>query len=166
MLALSTHSILAGVSIGIESSPKAVASTAIAILAHKTFEGLALGSSFVTAQVKPKPFWILAVTFACATPFGILLGQYALSQLKTTKTGNDGDDDDNNDAMSNHVVAIVQAIVAGTFLYISIVEIGTKELLSCREQTHDSKRRKKLDGAKLLCFIVGFLAMSGLAVYV
>ena len=34
---------------------------------------------------------------------------------------------------SNTLVGIIQAIVAGTFLYGSIVEIGLKEILVCRD---------------------------------
>lgn len=159
MVALSIHSILAGVSIGIESSPEAIASTAIAILAHKSFEGFCLGSSLVSAQVKPMPFWILGVTFACATPLGIIIGQIAMHHFISPYSSTTSDDQHGN------AVAIIQAIVAGTFLYIAIVEIGAKELLACRhtEREHGSSWQKQIDAAKLVCFVFGFLIMSALA---
>lgn len=154
MLALSIHSILAGISIGIETQPDSITGTAIAILAHKSFEGFCLGSSLVTAQMDHFPFLVLGISFSCATPLGIILGQILAEHVSTDGT----------------MIAVVQAIVAGTFLYIAIVEIGGKELLVCRQDTIDGdgnpQRQKLVEISKLICFVVGFLAMSALALAV
>lgn len=160
MLALSIHAILAGVSIGIESSPQEIASTALAILAHKSFEGFCLGSSLVSAQLVGVVFWSLAIGWTLATPIGIFVGQ-AIVWLTTEKNVDDPTD-------SDRTIAIVKAMVAGTFLYIAIVEIGSKELLACRheDQQHGSKWQKWVDVGKLVCFVAGYLAMSALALVV
>jgi hypothetical protein len=57
-------------------------------------------------------------------------------------------------------VGVVSAAVAGTFLYIAIVEIGVNELRLSRAG------QRQLHAAKLLAFIVGYGAMSYLAVWV
>jgi zinc transporter ZupT len=169
MMALSIHSILAGVSIGIEQDWNGIAGTAIAILAHKSFEGFCLGSSMVNAQMDHLPFWILGMSFSCATPLGILIGQFIVGAIVAPEE---------NDGKTSTGIALVQAMVAGTFLYISIVEIGTKELLACRHelpesgdphggrQTQQTMMMKGLEAAKLVCFVLGFLAMSALAAFV
>ena len=159
MLALSIHSIMAGISIGILSSPETIASTALAILAHKAFEGFCLGSSLVSAHIASHhlvAYWSLCIAFALATPMGILMGYCMKEGLEQSKDH------------SKTVIGMVQAMVAGTFLYISIVEIGTKELLACRHEDaeHGSQWQKYLDVAKLICFVLGYLAMSGLALFV
>lgn len=162
MVALSIHSILAGISIGIETQPESITGTAVAILAHKSFEGFALGSSLVTAQLDRVPFLVLGISFACATPLGIILGQLLIDVWINKVSGPRGDT----------TIAIVQAIVAGTFLYIAIVEIGAKELLVCRHEIVDENGKKKagspqrIEALKLGCFVVGFLAMSALAVVI
>eukprot|EP00797_Seminavis_robusta_P009930 Sro1724_g293670.2 (454) ;mRNA; r:6164-7525 len=159
LLALSIHSILAGVSIGIERSSETIASTAIAIVAHKSFEGFCLGSSFVSAQIQGTTFWGLSLCWGVMTPLGILIGQVIFLLTKSMSA---------DDVEGNHTIAIVQAMCSGTFLYIAIVEIGGKELLACRhnETQHGSKFQKQIDAAKLVCFILGYLAMSSLAIFV
>lgn len=151
MLALSIHSILAGLSIGIETKRDSITGTAIAILAHKSFEGFCLGSSLVNAKLDHVPFLVLGIAFSCATPLGIILGEVLRGHVSMMGGGT--------------MIATVQAIVAGTFLYISIVEIGGKELLVCRQELVDGnpQSQKLVESAKLVCFVLGFLAMSALA---
>jgi zinc transporter ZupT len=178
MMALSIHSILAGVSIGIDKDWNSLTGTAIAIVAHKSFEGFCLGSSMVNAKLHHRPYLIMGTLFSVATPLGILIGRLVLMEEEFSP-----DDGLGGGGMT---IAVVQAVVAGTFLYIAIVEIGTKELLACRHELspHDDddvdehkgekgstrtnlKARKiRLEGAKLVCFVMGFLAMSALAALV
>jgi hypothetical protein len=69
---------------------------------------------------------------------------------------------------------VIQAMVAGTFLYVSIVEIGMKELMMHREsaashQTGDDKGTmnvRTLEYSRLLSFLAGYLLMSLLAIWV
>ena len=66
------------------------------------------------------------------------------------------------------IVACLEAGVAGTFLYISIIEVGMKELLVCRRQAGVTVLSvgSRLEVAKLASFFFGWLFMSFLAVYV
>ena len=168
-LALSLHSILEGVAIGIVPNADVVVSTSAAILAHKAFAGYALGSTIITAEgIDTRKHLMMGLAFSITTPLGVLLGLVLLSSF-------DGD---------SVAVGVVQAMVAGTFLYVAIVEVGMKELLVCRHDEVDAidlSRRggeggvaatkgglsiKKLETLKLGFFLLGFLAMSGLAFFV
>lgn len=129
-------------------------------------EGFTLGSNLVTTSITQQHqmfFWMAALGFSFATPLGIVLGQILLILKDEEDDDKDGTGHDNGDIM----VAVVQAMVAGTFLYISIVEIGTKELLACRQGAHSTpSRRLIVEALKLAWFLAGFLAMSALAVFV
>ena len=165
LMALVIHSVMAGVGVGVATNPQALTGTAAAIVAHKAFEGFTLGSNLVTTSITQQHqvfFWMAALGFSFATPLGIVLGQVLLI-LKKEEDDKGGTDHDNGTVM----VAVVQAMVAGTFLYISIVEIGTKELLACRQGAHSTpSRRLIVEALKLAWFLLGFLAMSALAVFV
>ena len=152
-LALSLHSILEGVAIGIVPKAEMVVSTSAAILAHKAFAGYALGSTLITAEsLDTRKHLYLGMIFSMTTPLGVLLGMALL-------------DDFNGDSLA---VGVVQAMVAGTFLYVSIVEVGTKELLVCRhgEEENVTGSVKRTEFLKLFAFLLGFLLMSGLAAFV
>lgn len=153
LMALSIHSVLAGLSIGIVSDVNDIYSTAIAIVAHKIFAGYALGSTLAAADLDNDRCLILGCCFAFSTPLGILIG------MKTAKSF----DEDSSS------IGIVKAIVAGTFLYVSIMEVGMKELLICRHNDGPlrvSLSQKQLEALKLASMLVGFLGMSYLAEFV
>ena len=153
MLALSIHSILEGFSLGLADSRTAL-STAVAILLHKVFAGYALGSALTAASdsIHDKVYLTMISIFALSTPLGIIIA-VAMSESLSL-----------NDA----IVAMFQAAVAGTFLYISIIEVGMKELLVCRVQAGLSVLAvgKRLEVCKLLSFLFGYSAMALLAVWV
>jgi hypothetical protein len=122
----------------------------------------AIPSTLITSEdVDTKRHLFLALAFSSTTPIGVLLGLVLLRDF-------DGD---------SAAVGVVQAMVAGTFLYVAIVEVGMKELLVCRhgeadlnlnlgKQQRDSVSIKQLEFLKLSFFLFGFLAMSALAIYV
>ena len=147
MLALSIHSFMEGLAVGVSKKSDALFSLTSAIFAHKAFAGYALGSSMVASGMNRSRHFVLGLTFSISTPVGIVLGVIL---------GSTGED---------YLTATLQAMVAGTFLYVSIVEIGMKELLSCR-QPIGMICSKRLEIAKLVAFLLGYLAMAYLALYV
>lgn len=154
--ALSAHSILAGLSIGLVPDVDMILSTAIAIIAHKVFAGYALGSTMVAADLGWDRHMPLGIAFSLSTPVGIFIGMGLAS---------DSYDED------SAPVGIVQAIVAGTFLYVAIIEVGMKELLICRQDPEAtsgiiSLSEKQAEAIKLFSMLIGFLGMSALAAYV
>lgn len=108
----------------------------IAIIAHKGLAAYALGSSLVDSRTTPKRYWAVVLSFVFSTPIGIFLG-YAISELAS----GDG-------------TASISALAAGTFLYVAAMEVIPKEL--------------QYEGywlQKLTALMVGFLAMSLLAIW-
>ena len=64
LMALSIHSILAGLSIGLVQDTKEILSTAVAIVAHKVFAGYALGSTMAATDLGYDRCVILATVFS------------------------------------------------------------------------------------------------------
>ena len=176
LMALSIHSILEGLAVGSATREALMLSTTLAILAHKAFAGFALGSSMVASEMNPWHFKVLILIFALCTPLGVALGlladalfllveeEEAEHQQKDGKGSGDGDD--SADIM-NIANAVIQCMVAGTFLYVGIVEVAMKELMSCRQSSHHEVTEKtRGDSVRLLAFLGGYVAMSVMAIFV
>ncbi len=150
LVALSIHSVCEGLAIGVSSNPGEVASTTAAVLAHKAFAGYALGSSMVASQMREGHFIVLCGVFATCSVAGIFLG------MVFERAGT-----------NNAVAGVIQAVVAGTFLYVSIVEMGLKEILLCRDSKLMGERvcQRDMAWSKLGAFLVGYLSMSLLAIF-
>ena len=81
-----------------------------------------MGSTLTASEaISTERFIGMTLFFALSTPVGVLM------------------------AIDATVKACLQACVAGTFLYISIIEVGMKELLVCRVWERPS-----------LAFVVGY----------
>ena len=89
--------------------------------------------------------WALLTACALSTPLGIGLG-WALT------SGESGSSSDSSSSSTTQAVVI--ALSSGSFLYISLCELLPSALADGRSP-----------GAKLGCFLVGYLAMAALAVY-
>eukprot|EP00536_Pseudo-nitzschia_multiseries_P010214 jgi/Psemu1/288970/fgenesh1_pg.305_\ len=156
--ALSIHSVFDGLAIGVSATTKDLVSVTTAVLAHKGFAGYALGSSMVAAEMNETHYFVLVTVFACSSVVGIALGT-AFTELAAIE--------DAPQQGVGVVVGAIKAIVAGTFLYVSIVEIGLKELLVCRDSKllGPSMGRNEMQWSKLAAFLFGYLAMSYLSVF-
>lgn len=169
LCALSLHSILEGLAVGVSANPTEVWSVTIAIVAHKGFAGYALGSSMVASQMNERHLLVLAFVFAFCSILGIAMGM-VFEQIVGGGVDNNNEDKDSqvNHSGGNAAIGIIQAMVAGTFLYVSIVEIGLKELLLCRESKLLGNKmcKKETAWSKLAAFFFGYVAMSGLAFFV
>jgi zinc transporter ZupT len=163
LLALSVHSIFDGLAIGVSSKNNEVISITAAVLAHKGFAGYALGSSLVASEMNVRRYYIMVLIFSSCSVIGIYLG-ICLEALVAATAAEGGEKYNNSDTL----VGIIQAIVAGTFLYVSIVEIGLKEILVCRDSKllGDKIDHNQMQRMKLLAFLIGYLAMSSLAVFI
>jgi zinc transporter 1/2/3 len=109
LLALSIHSILAGLALGVERSAAGVWFIFVAIVAHKWSAAFALGASLVRYDVAASRSRLLLLLFAAATPAGILAGSIA-GGLLTSPEGRLFD-------------ATFSALAAGTFVYIGATDI-------------------------------------------
>ena len=75
MIALSMHSVFEGIALGLEKKLPNVINIVIAITLHKWAASMSLGISLnKTFPDDFKKILYLIITFACATPLGIVFG--------------------------------------------------------------------------------------------
>lgn len=118
LLTLSIHSIIAGMALGAQQSLAGFLVIVIAILAHKSAAGFALGVSLHRIGVPLSRARSLILGFAVMTPIGIAVGTVVAAIL---------------DSSDEQVFeALFDAIAAGTFLYIASLDIIREEFLPPR----------------------------------
>ena len=109
LTALSIHALLEGLALGAEMNFARAIVIAIAIIAHKTASGFALGVSLVRSHIPPAQAWRLVALFAIATPLGGLLGAI----VGETVEGR----------LGTTLEAAFLSIAAGTFIYVATFDI-------------------------------------------
>nr|XP_046248980.1 zinc transporter ZIP1 [Scatophagus argus] len=135
-LSLSLHSIFEGLAIGLQSTDSKVLEICIAILVHKSIIVFSLSVKLVQSAVRP--LWMAAyiVVFALMSPIGIAIGIGVMeAQL----------------ASGALIQAILEGLAAGTFVYITFLEILPHELNSPGKQL-----------VKVIFILLGFSVMAGL----
>lgn len=136
LLVLSIHSVIAGISLGLEQAAGASLALFIAIMAHKSTAAFALGVSLRKTDLPPARFKATILLFSLMTPLGILLGAF----FTVFATG-------------RHAVpaeAIFDGLAAGTFLYIAVLDIIEETF-----ETGEDRLLKYL----LVAFAFGFMAL-------
>lgn len=113
LLLLSVHSIIAGLSLGLESHAATAIILALGILLHKGSEAFALMVSAISAGFAENRRNALLGFFVAMTPAGILTGMLGASILH-----GDG---------AALVEGSFNALAAGTFIYIAILDIIDEE---------------------------------------
>ena len=109
LIALSIHSLLAGLALGAHPDLKRAFVISLAILAHKSAAGFALGISLARSQLSSKQAWRMVAFFAVATPLGGLLG----TALEASFDGPAG----------RAIEAGFLSVAAGTFIYVATFDI-------------------------------------------
>ena len=117
-LVLSVHSVIAGIALGLETHLIGAAAILVAVLAHKTTAAMALGISFNRERIDKRLGRNLLWMFYAMTPIGILLGTWWSGVLQ------------GRSAIITE--AVFDALAAGTFLYIAVVDILVEELKGSR----------------------------------
>lgn len=113
-LVLSIHSVITGIALGLESHMIGATAILVAVLAHKTTAAMALGISFNRERIDERLGRNLLRMFYVMTPIGIILGTWWSGLLQ----GRSG----------IITEAVFDALAAGTFLYIAVVNILVEEL--------------------------------------
>jgi zinc transporter 1/2/3 len=136
---LSVHSIIAGISLGLESHVSTTVVILLAILFHKGSAAFALmvglhsGGMSVAQQKK-----ILSL-FVFTTPLGLLIGTLASAVVQ-------GD-------VATLLEGSFDALAAGTFIYVAVLDIIDEELADSED---------KLAKFGLIVFGIGFMAVLAL----
>lgn len=136
LLALCVHSVLAGIGLGL-SQGSTFTGVFIAIALHKFFAAFALGSALQQCEMQRELRWAAIVVFTLSTPAGMLLAQLISNYAEGTGEG------------------VFKALAAGTFFYVSVIEMILPALTSPRRPV-----------AKWGLCVAGFLGFSSLAAWV
>ncbi|KAG8575441.1 hypothetical protein GDO81_009554 [Engystomops pustulosus] len=136
ILSLSLHSIFEGIAIGLQSAQSEVLQIAIAILIHKSIIAVSLSLLLMQSNVKTRWFILSIVMFALMSPIGISIG---IGVMETQSGG------------SSLVQAVLEGLAAGTFVYITFLEILPHELNSHKWRL-----------PKVIFIVLGFSGMAGL----
>jgi len=134
LVALSFHSMMEGLAIG---SQEKAWDIVFAVLAHKFLAAFALGSEFITHQIKNDQYVLGILIFSLMTPMGILIGALIT-------------DSSTSDSVSS---GICTSLAGGTFLYVAVMEIIPQEL------------RDENKASNCCCLLAGYLAFSLLALW-
>ncbi|XP_051235902.1 zinc transporter ZIP1 [Dicentrarchus labrax] len=135
-LSLSLHSVFEGLAIGLQSTDSKVLEICIAILVHKSIIVFSLSVKLVQSAVRP--LWVATYigVFALMSPIGIAIGISVMeAQL----------------AAGPLIQAVLEGLAAGTFIYITFLEILPHELNSPGKQL-----------LKVLFILLGFSVMAAL----
>ena len=109
LTALSIHSLLAGLALGAQPEVKRALIIFVAIIAHKSAAGFALGVSLARSSLPSAQAWPLVALFAGATPVGGLLG----AAIGASFDGRVG----------ATLEALFLSVAAGTFVYVATFDI-------------------------------------------
>jgi len=150
LVVLSIHIFLEGMTLGASPNLAAFETSFTAIIAHKLFANIALGSSFMSAGYWDEPrmrrlFLMLMTAWILLDPLAIGIG-WAMS----TSSGVGGD---------SYATAILFSMLGGSFLFVAVVELIPGELKK-------TKAHKYPVLVVLGCLLVGFALMSLLAHWV
>lgn len=140
LIALSIHSLLAGLALGAQPELTQALIISVAIVAHKSAGGFALGVSLARSNLSSTQAWRLVALFASATPIGGLVGAALGASF-------DGD-------LGSTLEASFLSIAAGTFVYVATFDI-------LREEFPGPGGRL----AKWFVLAVGVISMSLLAIW-
>nr|XP_020461327.1 zinc transporter ZIP1-like [Monopterus albus] len=135
-LSLSLHSVFEGLAIGLQNTDSKVLEICIAILVHKSIIVFSLSLKLVQSAVRPS--WVASyiIVFALMTPIGIAIG---ISVIEAQLTA------------GALIQVILEGLAAGTFVYITFLEILPHELNSPGKQL-----------LKVLFILLGFSIMAAL----
>ncbi|XP_062869310.1 zinc transporter ZIP1 [Trichomycterus rosablanca] len=135
-LSLSLHSVFEGLAIGLQTTNTKVLEICIAIVVHKSIIVFSLSVKLVQSAVPPGWVAIYIIVFTLMSPIGIGLG-IGVSEAELQAGA--------------LIQAVLEGLAAGTFVYITFLEILPHEL--------NSPERQLL---KVLFILLGFSLMAGL----
>uniref|UniRef100_A0AAR5P530 Uncharacterized protein n=2 Tax=Dendroctonus ponderosae TaxID=77166 RepID=A0AAR5P530_DENPD len=147
LVALSIHSVLEGLVVGLERMPSKVLLLLGAVASHKLVVGFCLGVELASNEyVTFCKHFICIFVFSVSSVAGILIGMLIFN-VPTDVT--------------DIAIPILQALAGGTLLYVTVCEVLPRE----RARWHQKNLKKSAGVAQLLSVSVGFALMALLSNY-
>ncbi len=140
MATLSVHSLITGMALGLETHLVSAGAILFAVLAHKSTAAMALSISFAKGAAPAARSRNLLGIFYTTTPLGILVGSWLAAAIQGPG--------------EVHFEAIFDALAAGTFFYIAVMDILAEEF---------KERRNHLQNFFMVT--LGFSVMAVVAIW-
>jgi zinc transporter 1/2/3 len=140
VIALSLHALIEGLVAGFLEDPEKVFTLLLGLALHKIPEGMIVTIQLFRGRVKWKITAAIGIFFATLSPVGMAIAT-AIDESGTT-----------NSASGQLAEAILQALGAGTLLYVVVMDILLTEF-----STEDQSFRK------CICFLAGFLFIAAIS---
>nr|XP_004672415.1 zinc transporter ZIP2 [Jaculus jaculus] len=140
LLALSFHSVFEGLAVGLQTSVAATIKLCVAVLSHKGLVVFGVGLRLVKIGTGSRWATLSILSLALMSPLGLSLGLSVATGDSETQQG--------------LVQAVLEGIAAGTFLYVTFLEILPRELASSEAPL-----------AKWGCVAAGFAFMALIALW-
>lgn len=135
-LSLSLHSVFEGLAVGLQDTETKVLQLAGAILLHKSIIAASLALLLLQSRLPLRWLAVSVGTFVLMSPLGVGLG---MAVTQSPGTG------------STTARSVLEGVAAGTFMYITFLEILPQELSSPANRL-----------PKVLAVLLGFSGMAGL----
>ena len=160
LIALSIHSLVAGVALGLEPEVAASVLVVIGILLHKGSAAFALMVSAHSAGMEKRGLRVLLTTFVLMTPLGILVGTLAAEILEGR--------------LAELSEGVFNALAAGTFIYVAILDVIDAEMSRIEDRMarfvssalvgEDDVAMPVKDTDRLLKFVLVVLGLGGMGI--
>jgi zinc transporter 1/2/3 len=151
LLALSVHSIIAGLAAGLEEDAKDTFVMFIAIVAHKWSAVMSMTIAAIHAGLPANSRVAIVVGLSLVTPCAMIVGSLARSALSSSAAA--------------WASALGQAAAAGTFLYVAILEIIYTEFSGAHDVSCGlAASRRGFQGWRLLALCFGITIMALIAI--
>ncbi|KAM7158896.1 zinc transporter ZIP2 [Molossus nigricans] len=115
LLSLSFHSVFEGMAVGLQTTVVATVQLCLAVLAHKGLVVFGIGLRLVQTGTALRWAALCILTFALMSPLGLILGLAVA-----------GGDSEGGRGLAQ---AVLEGVAAGTFLYVTFLEILPRELV-------------------------------------
>ena len=160
LIALSIHSLVAGVALGLEPEIAASVLVMIGILLHKGSAAFALMVSAHSAGTEKGGLRVLLTIFVLMTPLGILIGTLAAGLLEGR--------------LAELSEGVFNALAAGTFIYIAVLDVIDAEMSRIEDRMarfvssalvgEDDVAMPVKDTDRLLKFILVVVGLAGMGI--
>uniref|UniRef100_L7N1D3 Solute carrier family 39 member 2 n=1 Tax=Myotis lucifugus TaxID=59463 RepID=L7N1D3_MYOLU len=140
LLSLSFHSVFEGLAVGLQTTVPTTVQLCLAVLAHKGPVVFSVGLRLVQIGTAPRWAMFCILSFALMSPLGIALGL-------AVPTGE-------SEVGHSLAQAVLEGVAAGTFLYVTFLEILPRELAA-----------PEAPMLKWACVTVGFVFMALIALW-
>ncbi|CAI9093300.1 OLC1v1028769C1 [Oldenlandia corymbosa var. corymbosa] len=121
-LGIIVHSVIIGIALGANNSPKTIKPLLAALTFHQFFEGLGLGGCITQAKFKAQAITVMALFFSLTTPVGIAIG-IGIANVY-----------DDNSPNALIVEGIFNAASSGILIYMALVDLLSADFMNPKLQ--------------------------------